>query len=322
MDCIESAAAGEPIELLTQADKLAYLEKLFSPKRPKADVFLPDETFYSEIRGPEDAERIADTLFKWLGIKHRSISFHIDPNQDKLISYEKHGATSTVSLGWRVQADQFLCAAAVAHAVVHHVLLARSKITLSNTHETEELTDLGTIHAGFGIIIMNSLNSAVPALGSLAAPNYIAECQDYFSEQRIVSSVWSPFVLTEVLNVYAQDINQQRSAGFVSRRLKRGLKRKHKLHVAAALFASAALGAGFLFIQRPKHMTPELQAQADTIKILKSQFEQCEDTVKRKQQTWNTDDIFIQRQIEADMSRCSSLRSRYNHEVSRYNSQL
>ena len=85
MDCIETDNDVATARLLTQADKIAELEKLFAKYRRKNDVFLPDDSFYKEIAGPEDAERMAASIFSWLGVKHRSITFHIDPKHDQLV---------------------------------------------------------------------------------------------------------------------------------------------------------------------------------------------------------------------------------------------
>lgn len=319
MDCIDSETKAVTAILLTQADKIARLETVFSKHRPKADVFLPDEAFYAEISGPDEIYKMADTLFSWLGIKHRSVHFHLDPNQEKIVSYQRDGSGSSITLGWRCEQDSVLAAAAVAHGIVHHILLARQKIKLATIEETEELIDIGTIQAGFGIIIANSLSRQQPVLGCLAPNNYISEMLDYFSRQRIVDSLWSPYVLPEVLSTQLQNIHPHNHSTFVMKRLKLlQTKRMNKFYLLSALVLFVGVAAT-LIITRPKVQSKDQLEMRDSIRVLKSQVEQCEDTVRRKTATWNQEDIFIQRQIEADKTRCASLKSRYNFEVARYN---
>lgn len=319
MDCIDSETKAVTAVLLTQADKIARLEAIFGKHRQKSDVFLPNESFYADIKGPDEIYAMADTLFLWLGIKHRSLHFHLDPNQEKLVSYKKEGAGSSITLGWRCEQDSFLAAAAVAHGIIHHIVLARQKIKLASTDETEELIDLGTIQAGFGIIIANSFSSPQPALGSMAPTNYISECLDYFSRQRIVESLWSPYVLPDVLDAHLTDIHPHNRSGFVTQRL--GTLRVRRMNKAIGIGALmlSLIAVAVMIIAWPKAQSLDKLSRYDSIRVLKSQVDQCEDTVRRKLSTWNQEDIFIQRQIEADKTRCASLRSRYNFEVARYN---
>ena len=322
MDCIDSTTDATATDLLTQADKIARLEAVFSKHRHKTDIFLPDETFYTEVCGPDEITRMADILFKWLGIKHRSARFHIDPTQEKLISYKKEASGSNITLGWRCEQDGFLAAAAVAHGIVHHILLSRQKLNLGSSEETEELTDLGTIHAGFGILVLNSLGSAQGALGSLAPPNYISEFFDYLTAERVVESLWSPYILPDVMQAHISTVRPVRRQSFVQKRFTLLQRTRNRRRLAAGTFVVCFVAVGFLALSRPKAQSAEQFERYDGIRVLKNQVEQCEETVRRKLATWDQEDIFMQRQIEADKTRCSSLRSRYNYEVSQYNENL
>lgn len=319
MDCIDFTPKVTARRLLTQSDKITELELLLSKYRHKNDVFLPDETFYNPIKGPDDLERMADIIFKWLGIKHRSVSFHIDPKQEKLIVYSKNGATHSVTLGWKAQKDSMLCGGLVAHAIVHHVLLGRLKIQLETVAENEELADLGTIYSGLGILILNSFKSDSPALGSMAPANYVAECVDYFDERRLVTSLWQPYLLPGIIDQQIMTrIPVGRYKAFIQKRIK--LKRNSRTHTfiligLACLFFFSLVA---LLSLQPQSAAQNIQNQQETVSLLKSQYMRCNSTVARKLQTWDQTDIFMVRQIDADRTRCTSLKNRYNYELAQY----
>lgn len=323
MQCVSIKDKVEQTALLTHADKIKKIEEVFSGIRYMADIFLPDDEFYGQIITVEDPERMADILFKWLGIKHRSVQFHIDPNQEQLIVYSHKKNTSQISLGLPVLEDPLLCGAAVAHAIVHHLLIGRAKISLGDHDENEALADLGTIYAGFGVLILNSLDTVQVPLGSMAVANYASEFMDYCNEHRIVNSVWQPYVLPSVATEYLSSRSAiKKLKPFIRRRLITQRTKKRKLVLGLVMSGLIVIGISIFTLTRPTGLSPDLQEKRDAIAILRSQIEQCHNLVKYKQQKWDQSDIFIQRQIDADRTRCESLTSRYNYELNDYTSRL
>ncbi|MBA3758022.1 hypothetical protein H0X10_00090 [Candidatus Saccharibacteria bacterium] len=323
MNCVNSHTEDPGTTLLTQTDKVVSLDKLFAKYRHTHDVFLPDETFYKAVTGPEDVEHMAGSIFKWLGIKHRSITFHIDPSQDQLVTVDVHKTSTRVVVGWVNQIDPFICGASVAHAIVHHLLICRAKLDLGNDQENEELADLGTIYLGLGIVVMNGFGSRTSVLGSMARTNYVAECLDYFKDRNVVPSLWQPYVIPSVIaqntrnhlpdNQYVPYIRTQRTTHQTH-------KKRLVIIGSMALVMTGLLVA--VFATKPRYLSAEMQDQKESINLLKDQHKQCQDTVLRKRQTWDQSDIFILRQIEADQTRCTSLKNRYNYEVGQFNSRL
>lgn len=323
MNCINFKNSAQPVELLTQADKISRLEEIFIKYRHKTDIFLPDENFYNEISSPDDAKLLADKIFRWLGIKHRSLDIRIDPAQDQLVVYTRKSGSSTINLGWRVLNDPFLCGAALAHGITHHLLLSRAKLHLESSEENEALTDLGTIYSGLGVLILNGFSSGSDALGSMAQANYIAECLDYFEERRIVKSLWQPYVLPSVIsNVVPDKLPIQNYSMAVRQQINKMTGNRTKTALVLMMIIILIGTSVFVYVKRPKNISAEMQSQKETIDILKIQYQQCIDTVEYKRQTRDLTDIFMQRNIEADQSRCTSLRNRYNYEVAQYNSKL
>jgi len=86
--------------------------------------------------------------------------------------------------------------------------------------------------------------------------------------------------------------------------------------LAVLLVLATAL---YINANKPRYLPAELTEKKEEIQIIKNQYQICIDEVKRKQQSWDTNDIFMQRQIDADKSRCTSIKNRYNYEVNKYN---
>lgn len=323
MDCIKTKTPATSTELLTLPDKIQQLEAVFAKYHLKHDVFLPSDKFYADVTGPESLEAKAQEIFSFLGMKHRSVEFHIDPDSEQLIVYRWHGGHSQITLGWQCQDDALLAGAALAHAIVHHLLHVRAKLSLSPAENNEELTDLGTIYAGLGVLILNGLNGNHSPLGSMAKANYIAECTDYFKARGIVTSLWQPYVLPEVAaEITAGGLPRHRYRHVIRRQLERRSSHKRQFALAGLSLAIVASLLIFQKLTTPKFLSAEMQNQKETIELLKVQHRECEETVNRKLTTWDTSDIFMMRQIDADKSRCASLRNRYNYEVNQYNSKL
>ena len=322
MDCVELEGNVSELTLLTHSDKFKKLASIFAKNKHSTDIFLPDSSFYTESVTIDDPERMADILFRWLGIKHRSLEFHVNPDQAELISYRHTKNSSQVILSIHCLEDSLTCGAAVAHAIVHHLLHARAKISLGDSEENESLADLGTIQIGFGVLILNSFETR-PVLGVMAKHNYAREFIDYCSDQRIVSNVWGPYVLPGVSEKELETVpNKKILNPFVSSRFKRSRSRKVKMVSIIALCSLATFAAIFAEVRRPRPLSNELRELRDTVAVLKAEVDRCEETVRRKQNTWDQNDIFIQRQIDADKTRCASLSSRYNYELGVYNSKL
>lgn len=319
MDCVQTDTAATELVLLTHADKVNELQKQLKNHRGNADIFLPDDTFYQTVSSSDDAERMADRLFKWLGIKHKSIRFRIDTTQSDLVKYEKTGKQTTAVLSWRCMNDPFLCAAAVAHAVLHHVLLSRKKIQINDTDDNEALTDLATIYAGFGVVILNGMHGGARVLGNMAPANYIAEFMDYLSSRQIVNSVWQPYVLPTVIEPFVPYEPVYEPAPYVTAALHKQRLVKRRTITLISLVSFIVATTTLFALYQPQQLSTEAAEQRDRVNVLKTQYTYCEETVRYKEAHWETSDIFIQRQIEADKTRCASLKSRYNYELNIYN---
>lgn len=323
MQCVIESSGTKKLQLITHTDRVKELTSMLAHIRHKADLFLPSDTFYPEQVSSEDPERMAHEIFSWMGIKHRSLIFHMDPDQDQLVQYSYVKHKSQVSFNMQAMQNPFVCGAAVAHAITHHLIIARAKVQLNATQEDEAFADLATVYAGLGILILNSFSTKTPALGGMAQANYASEFLDYCSGQRIVSSIWMPHILPNITETHlgAHD-KSKRLVPFLSAYTKHVASHRRGIALVTSATGLLLIAILSLFLSQPKALSADMLEKRDGISVLKAQIAHCEATVKRKLATWDQSDIFIERQIQADNTRCNSLKSRYNYEVGEYTTQL
>ena len=320
MDCIhfKQKPTVTAAPLLTHSDKIYALQKVLRSHRHSADLFLPEDNFYAAVNEPQDAERMARQIFNWLGIKHKSLIFHIDADQDQPLLFEKDHGHSHATLGLAAIKDPVFAGAVIAHAVIHHLLIGRHKLILASDDDNEVLADLGTIYAGLGILVLNGLESGSNPLGGMARNNYVSEFLDYVNNHQIVTSLWQPYVLPGIVESFVEFEQRIKPSSFVSTYYQHRQKLKRRFFATAGLSLLAVVGlSSYLYLQA-NATDLQLAEQDDTVQVLRTQVEHCEQTVRYKQDRWDTSDYFIQRQIEADKTRCASLKNRYQYEQNSY----
>lgn len=321
MDCLNF---NEPLKstnkvLLTHSDKVLALQESLNTYRHDSDIFLPDDNFYLKINGPEDINQMANTIFRWLKIKHKSLVFHLDSSQDEPLIFSKSHGHSQATLGWKVLDDPLYAGSLIAHSIIHHLLAGRHRLIMSESYENESITDLGTIYSGLGILVLNGLENRYNSLGAMAKENYVSEFLDFVSDQRIVNTVWQPYVLPSVIESFIDIESTPTKIGFVGRLESKRKSTKIKYTLAASAILTTILLITFYSATRPKYSEADLVEHRYTINILKEQVRYCEKTLEYKKSRWDNSDVFIKRQIDADATRCKSLQNRYNFELNSYN---
>jgi hypothetical protein len=323
MDCLESDKKPSELGLLTLTDKQIAISDIFASHHSKSDVFLPDDEFYNEPLTPESITSMLDKVFKFLGVKHRSVTLHLDNKSQVAVKYNHKSKNSQITIGAPGLENPFVCGATVAHAVMHHFLHSRAKLYANDPELNEELTDLATIESGLAILILNSFAAKQPILGAMAEQNYLAECLDFFKSRLVVDNVWKPFVLPEVLHTIndSEPLPRPRLKALKMRIASQSRHRKFIISGSLSVVLLLSI-TGIWLSQQPSTLSAEMLSQRESIEVLKYQYKICEETVKRKQATWDTSDIYMQQQIDKDASRCISLRNRHNFEVSSYNDKI
>jgi len=121
-------------------------------------AYYPDDNFYSEWDGSDDTLRLmASKILMFLCIKPKDlfVGFYDQMEPPGLFIQTKKGETDGLLINSKYRNNPFECGAILAHELMHYFLMAKKKIVLEDDHENELLTDLATIQAGLGILVMN-----------------------------------------------------------------------------------------------------------------------------------------------------------------------
>ena len=73
---------------------------------------------------------------------------------------------------------------------------------------------------------------------------------------------------------------------------------------------------------KPKSLPTELANEVDNINVLANNRRLCNIMVKQQQKTLDENDIFSDRQIDAQMTRCKSVENIYNYRLNVLNEKL
>ena len=122
--------------------------------------FLPSPSFYSTWTGTnEDLGRMARQLYEWLQIPIRentTVSFRANLSAPGLFFLDDDG-DEVILIDTKHANDRFASAAILAHEMMH-LYLGRAGVRYAVRNDNERLTDVATIEAGFGILIVNGMS--------------------------------------------------------------------------------------------------------------------------------------------------------------------
>lgn len=322
-----------PTSLLTQAEKLAAIDKIFGENFSHQGKFFPlDGDFYAGLAKPKGYNKVADKMFAWLGVKHRGVHLTVEPDQAEPVIYTHHGQTHEIKLSQSALGNPYEAAAIIAHGLMHYVLIGRNSLYLQDESENEELTDLALINSGFGAVILNGYNYHVGWLnrlsrykdpqpvGGLKPRDFLAETEKWLAKHHMPLwelsaqlmpwiSVYLPHQIRAIANKKLYVLAEEKAVKTAN----------VKLMGLLILVSLVGVVAGYLLVLLPTPTPKALVAKQQVISTLRNQFDQCMSAVEQKKHDFDTSDIFVQRVIQSDLARCESLRNRYNSEISNYN---
>lgn len=322
--------------LLTVEAKITKIKQLLPEHEHGGRFFLPDNTFYVAPVDNSGLKSIATTICVWIGFKPVGIRFRFTATKHESW-FETTETGPTIFINRRFSRNAYACAALLAKHLIQYYLEFRKHLVLKDSKEQQELISLGVVHSGLGIVGLNYTHSPFwqeqyPKLYYLAhkshahsklTQQYAHFTQNYASENGLAIKpimkylcpwAWPYFSNTDRVYVKA--------AGYVENETKKA-KNAYIGLVGSVLFvAFGAILSGYVFSQRPRFLPAGLQNEKEEIEILRNSYELCTGSITKKEANYKNEDIFIERSLEADHTRCTSLRNLYNYRVEQYNKQL
>ena len=305
-------------------------------------TFIPEKIFYQTNEATADIEAMCHLLCDWLGIKRTTATAGFSDELGTVSStYTLKAKKPHILVDGNLAEAPIVCAALVAHQLVHYYLHQVCRLMLTDEQQNEELADLATIWLGFGVLIMNGTAkvahtkrisnkhpaAVIPLCGQYNASQYATEFLGYTHNYAIELDGIGGSLLPQVASFapaplkHAMYDSSHVQAYVADAKSKRLVRRTEKILLVAGIIAAIAGFAWYKSVQ-PHHLTASQVSAYDSLKLLQRQYEICQKSVSEKQQTLAQDDIFTDRVIEQDRSRCESIRNTYNYRVDEFNKSL
>jgi hypothetical protein len=313
--------------LLTQEEQLAKLDGLFGHYENKGKFFDPTTRFYNLLTTEEGLLLAAKQLHHWLGIKphHLHVQFS---NSTKPVT----SATIVIPAGYANQ--PYETGALLAQAVLNQILVHRKH------YQPDDLfLEFATIECGLGIVILNGLNRPRHTLfqklgfqknigkplqlSALTVSDYASGLIEYATLYETDLTKHVTFMTAATQTILAPVLKYQTShiplpdAVRQERHALRHLQLKAVLFIALAILP-VMLGL-FVWSQRPYKPSTKVITQYQKVLQLKDQYDNCIDQAQKQRNTYDHTDIFMERQVDATLVRCASLRNQYHYEIDQYN---
>lgn len=299
---------------LTRAEKIASIRRYTTTINHRDALFLPDEEIYSTKLDRQSAEVIAKKICLWLGVKPYNVSFCIgEPT-----GYRKKNGHHTISAP---QTDNsFLFAADITRACLEYYFQRQKQ------EVDKEYIELASIELGLGIVFMNTLTTRKKSeLYYLKSWQYIELFCDYIDVNHFDRRTVMEHLIKKASRQMPkrfQNIKVLRPEPFVgTERVQtwRLITRKTGLIMIAVTIIFVGI---FAWAQKPKKLSIEQQLKSENIDTLLRSYNLCEKNAEKLQMTKSEDDVFTYRHVEAQLSRCNSIKNKHDFLVQEYNQEL
>lgn len=323
-------------QLLTDEDRRAHLHAIFGHRFTMQNKLqLPTFSQYNHLSDNESLQSVSTEICRWIGLKPNGLNVSFDDvHTSAAFTTDQHAKTIRISSAYRhhtYSTGALLVFAIIAYAVEKFDHL------IPNT----AFIEFASIELGLGLWIVNALptktqrrlyqavDSAwqyhdVIRLSTYSPNQYAERIARYAHKNRIPPDVYLPHVRKRSQYLFssfttAQTVRFLPESHDTLQRKRRTRRRLAKLILGASITAGAITLAIYIYTV-DGHITPNQQAQQriENIEVLKNKYDDCQEKASQQQSTYDPNDLFLTRQIDATKAHCESLRNQYNYEVDQY----
>jgi hypothetical protein len=309
------------------ADLLKHIA--FTP----GQTYLPSDGFYNNTTA------MVGELQAWLGIQDYTISVLYEPDLHSAYTYALAGNKLLLYIRAEESTSTYGKAAMIAGALGMFFAEQKLYIVPSETSQDMSMIDVVGIYLGLGVVVMNGMQHSSswvderfqnynlrrakqplnpsPTEYALQVESYLKRYNHSLEEIAGSLAPWTHRFISPQFNLVRKDVHQKSAP---VRRAEAQRFGRNTSHVAMLMLTVFSMVFGvYVLSQREQKLPPELLAKREALEVLKHQHELCIKSVQEKQAIFTTDDIFLERTINADIARCTSIRNRYNYEVGEFN---
>lgn len=319
--------------VLTDDERRARLGQVFGHRLSHpGKLHLPTTALYDTLTTDEGLKKLFFEFCRWLGSKPGRIEVRFDRDT---ATYAVNGNHITVSQTFQT------------HPYAAGALLAFAAVTYYMNKHTEGIVDqaeveLGTVETGLGLWVVNGLRPKLSgrqklyhlldsswmhlegiSLVNYSTIQYAHTVADFAQRHRILIEEYITHVSRQRRHLLPANVSSSGLPSLpdptVTYRHNRAARHFwFKLLLITAITATVACVGVYLWASRTPTVTAQQLEDKKALEIMKTSYEACVLKATGQQNTYDPNDLFLERQIDATKSRCESLRNEYNYALDQY----
>lgn len=330
---MKGAGHTEAELLVTDDELIAKLHELLGSRFSNhGQLMVPSFQQYEALSSDQGLDALAKDMCRWLGFKPRTLT----------VTYEKlSGAYYSVDSEAIIINESF-----TEHPLVTGGILASAVLSfvLRHHHYTpnDRFIEVTTVEAGLGLWIINALQPRLSRreklyhmidgnweqlegmqLQSMNNGDYVRLFSIYASTNRLFPEDYGRGVTKRGLHLLPSTPSTTKIIPLVEpTAVITHVQNANRLWIKICLLSASAAAVvlfGIIILDhRPATVSPQQTNDSESLRVIKQSLAECIKLASEQQSTYDPNDLFMTRQIDATKTRCESLRNQYNDALSLY----
>lgn len=322
--------------ILTDEERRAtLLTRIASKLSEPGKLHLPTARTYNQLGNNQGLQDLHNEFCKWLGLKHGRLQVRYAQTNSFTLSETSIEISEAYKLH-PYSAATLLCFATLSQYLTSHI------------HTTPSRADIefASIETGLGLWVLNGLQPKMSRSQSL----YHFMDNSWVHHEGITLSDYVPSYYASKLSEYAHEhrIPSEEYLGHVNKRA-RHLLPPHirssltpslpdpdamhmhtraskllwtKIALIAVTLALITCFSTYFYTARQPITNAERLELEKSLQIIKNSYDACVAKANEQQSSYDPNDLFMTRQIDATRAKCESLRNEYNYALDQYQAAL
>ncbi len=326
---------GKTSLLLTEQERSAKLDSLLSDRfTERGTLQLPKTSEYNQLDTNKGLKAIAYEMCRHIGVKPNKLHVQFSSEQS---GRDVWYANDTITIHARYRHHPYITGALLAFGVLTYFVER-----YDDSSPDRAFIEYATIYTGLGIWIVNALgpragireslyhvidgswfNREGLQLESYKADQYAHYVAAYAHDNRIAPE-------TYIKNISAR--SRQLLPEFTVKKSVLSLPEPEKIShhrkmanllwvkiiIVALILGVTVTASIYIWSERSPSLNVRQIEDKKAIEIIKQSFDSCIEKASDQQSTYDPNDLFLTRQVDATKSRCESLRNEYNYALDQY----
>lgn len=322
--------------LLTDEGRRVHLRKVLDHRFTRqGKLSLPSLTDYNKLDTDEGLQTVGTELCRWIGLKPDGLQMRFTKSPlTHGFSVDTHEKSIYIQDNFR--RHPYSCGALLVFAVIAYTMQK-----LDHASPDTAFIECAAIELGFGAWVINSLSPNIRwhrriyhvidsswyqaetlHLQNYTNTHYVQLFLQYTRDNRISADTFLPHILKQCRYLFPEFVRTQSVRSLPESNMT--LEHKNsarmlwiKLSAVSAIIALSVLLSVYVLSSTGQadtsHASKVLAAEE-----LRKQYGDCQAEAAEKQSSYDPNDLFMTRQVDAIKSRCESLRNQYNYAVDQY----